>query len=439
MAKKLRVLFISKELIAADIAYQLKREGCDVRLFIENKPDKNSYNGIIKKTTDWRKELKWVSNNGLIVFDDVGYGKEQDYLREKGVLVIGGNKESDKLEMDREYGQDIMASCGIKLKNDFKTKTFSNATSAISFINKRGGKWVLKGNNHDEFLTYIGDREDGSDIISMLENYKNNYGKLYFSLQRRVTGVEIAIGRFFNGKNWVGPIVFNREHKHFCNDNIGPLGGETGTLMWYDDNDNNKVFRKTLAKIRLHLQKINYRGYIDINCIITDKKNIYPLEITSRFGSCTNELQSEIQQSPWNKFLLAIARGENYNLKYKKGFGIAVALTVPPFPYITPDKKLSQRGVRIFFDNKLSDKDFSHIHFEEVSLKKSANNKNYYVAGDTGYALYVTGVGKTVNIARKNVYDLIDKIIIPKMFYRTDIGLKFMNEDYILLKKWGWL
>ena len=137
--------------------------------------------------------------------------------------------------------------------------------------------------------------------------------------------------------------------------------------------------------------------------------------------------------------MLAIARGENYNLKYKKGFGIAVALTVPPFPYITPDKKLSQRGVRIFFDNKLSDKDFSHIHFEEVSLKKSANNKNYYVAGDTGYALYVTGVGKTVHIARKNVYDLIDKIIIPKMFYRTDIGLKFMNEDYILLKKWGWL
>ncbi len=34
------------------------------------------------------------------------------------------------------------------------------------------------------------------------------------------------------------------------------------------------------------------------------KNNVYPLEITSRFGSSTNEIQSELQKSPWCDFLI---------------------------------------------------------------------------------------------------------------------------------------
>ena len=33
MTEKLRVLFISGELIAGDLAYRLKQEGCDVKLY----------------------------------------------------------------------------------------------------------------------------------------------------------------------------------------------------------------------------------------------------------------------------------------------------------------------------------------------------------------------------------------------------------------------
>jgi phosphoribosylamine--glycine ligase len=435
--RKRRILFVSRELITGDLAYKLKQEGYNIKLFIEEKNEKNCLNGLVKKTNDWKEELSWVGKEGLIIFDDVGYGKIQDKLRKEGYLVVGGSGDGDRLELDRIYGQKILKLLGV-VNGNFETKNFT-IQSAIEFVKKNKGKWVIKQNDHNTALNYIGNIEDGSDVVSMLESYKNSFGDLHnISLQRKVGGIEIAIGRFFNGINWAGPSVINFEHKHLCNGDIGPLGGETGTLMWYEKDENNKLFQRTLAKIKPQLQKSNYKGYVDINCIV-NKNKIYPLEITSRFGSSTIETQCEIQISPWGKFFFALAKGEDFYLDYKKEYAINVALTVPPFPYITSDKNIVHSGVNIFFKKDMSKKDFSHICFEGVTVKKIKGKDNYYTAGNCGYVLYVTGCGNTVKKAREKVYSIINKIIIPKMFYRTDIGLRFIKKDQKLLKRWGWI
>lgn len=433
----MRVLFISGELIAGDLACKLQKEGCDVKLFIQNKELKHCLDGMVNKTNEWKKEISWVGKDGLIIFDDVGFGKAQDNLRKKGYQVVGGSGDGDRLELDRVYGQGVLNSYGVATK-DFKTRTFS-VGSAIEFIKKNRGEWVIKPNNHNTSLSYIGNLKDGSDVLKVLENYKNNFGGEHtVSLQKRVRGIEVAIGRFFNGKDWVGPSVINFEHKHLNNDDIGPLGGETGTLMWYENDEKNKLFQRTLAKIKPHLKKSQYKGYIDLNCIV-NKNNVYPLELTSRFGSSTIETQSEIHLSPWSQFFLSIAKGNNYNLKFKNGYAVNVALAVPPFPYRTNDVSLYCNGLNIFFNEKMKKEDFNHIHFEGAMVKKLKGESNFLTAGNLGYVLYITGIGKTVHIARKKVYSILKKIMIPKMLYRTDIGLRFVRKDKNLLNKWGWI
>ncbi|MDD4989327.1 MAG: hypothetical protein PHV42_02780 [Candidatus Pacebacteria bacterium] len=437
MNEKKRVLFISGELISGDLPYVIQKEGCDVKLFIEDKKQKECLDGFVEKTHDWKKELAWVGKEGLIIFDDVGYGKIQDKLRKEGYLVVGGSGDGDLLESDRIYGQDTLKSIGV-IDDSFVTNDFT-ILSALEFVKKNRGKWVIKQNDHNTALNYVGNIEDGSDVIGMLENYKNNFGDSHsVSLQRKVDGVEIAIGRFFNGKDWFGPSVINFEHKHLCNDDVGPLGGETGTLMWYEKNENNKLFQRTLAKLKPQLQKSGYKGYIDVNCIVNGDK-VYPLEITSRFGSSTIETQIEIQTSPWFDFLFALAKGENYAVRYKEEYAVTVALTVPPFPYRTTDKKLLHGGVSIFFKKEMSQVEFSHIRFEGVSKKQVGEKDMYFTAGHLGYVLYVTGSDKSIEKAREKVYKIINNIIIPKAFYRTDIGLRFIRKDEKLLKGWEWI
>lgn len=429
MKERLRVLFISGELIAADLAYKLKKEGCDVRLYIEDKRWKDCFDGMVKKTNDWKKELKWIGKDGLIVFDDVGYGKIQDDLRKKGYLVVGGSELGDKLEQDREYGQKIFSDYGIKITPSF---SFHKIKEAIDFIKKNKGKWVIKQKNHNNFLNYVGKCESGEDTIEVLKDYKKFESKIK-NIQKKINGVEIGVARYFNGKDWASPIEFNIEHKGLFNDDIGPKTGEMGTLMWYSEDENNALFKETLGRIKPFLIKANFKGNMDINCVINDS-GVFPIEATARFGCPAIHLQKNIHISLWKDFLMAIAKGEKYDLKYNKGYGIIVSLCIPPFPYKLINNDYYLKGAKIILE-KLSPEERNRIHFEEVSLI----DDNYCIAGNDGSIAYVSGLGNSIEEARKNAYDLINKIIIPKMFYRTDIGLKFMEEDYKKLKKWGWV
>jgi len=435
----MNILFISNDLSGADLCYRLKKEGHYVRLFIEDKKQIHNFEGLVEKTTNWKNDLDWVGKTGIIVFDSSGYGKVQDDLRGKGYLVVGGNQFADKLEHDRQYGQKILSVCGMKI---IPSVNFSSTKSAIKFVEENNGPWVVKQNGHiNTSFNYVGQLNNGKDVISVLKNYNRNNKKecLSIDLQKKIKGVEIGVARYFSGNDWVGPIEINLEHKSLFNDNLGPKTFEMGTLIWYEENEKNRLFQETLAKMKSYLQKINFKGDVDINCIVVQNE-IFPLEITPRFGWPSTHLHEEIHISPWGEFLRAIADGVSYDLKYKKGYGIVVLLATPPFPYVIRTKKYYPEGMDILFKKELSEEDMRHIHLEEVSLRNNKKETSQlYISGKTGFALHVTGMGETVKEARKKTYDLIDNIVIPKVFYRTDIGLKFIKEDEKKLRDWGWI
>ena len=88
----------------------------------------------------------------------------------------------------------------------------------------------------------------------------------------------------------------------------------------------------------------------------------------------------------------------------------------------------------------MDDDAFHHIHFEDVSVSKDGVSRDEYrVAADTGYVLHVTALAEKVEDARRQAYELIGKITLPRMFYRQDIGLKFIEKDRRELERMGYL
>jgi phosphoribosylamine--glycine ligase len=430
----MKILFISKQCIAGDLANQLVKEGHDVKLFFHDKKAKHNFDYMIPKTENWRTELGWVGKDGLIIFDDIGYGKTQDQLRKKGYIVFGGSELGDKLENNREFGQQIFADAGLKTT---PLIGFNNVEDAILYVQAHPDDWVVKQNFGNKFINYVGYYRDGRDVISLLTNYlqEKMLSREGIILHKRIRGIEIGVGRYFNGTDWVGPIEFNIEHTALLPGDIGPMTSEMGTLAWYGEDENNKLYQETLVKLKPFLEKSGFRGDFEVNCIVNED-GVFPLEPTCRFGSPIVHLHSEIHNSPWGEFLYAVASGQDYDLKYKKGYGVVVLLAVPPFPF---NKKISNPlfGVDIHFDN-FSKEDFDHIHFEEVSLRVGSKNK-YYISNGEGYILYVTGMGNTIEEAQNKVYSLTKRVVVPKMMYRNDIGSKFAHEDCETLKKWGYL
>lgn len=435
----MRILFISGELIGSAVIHQLKREGHEVKLYVEHPDRKDCLRGFVEQVDNWEAELPWVGHDGLIVFDDVVFNDLPDKLRSDGYSVFGGSVASNKMELDRAYFQQILIESGVKTLPSYD---FSTPDEAIEFVKKNPGYWVLKQNTHISALNYVGQNSNGHDILDMLEYYREK-GIAPLHLQKKVTGVEIGVGRYFNGKDWVGPIEINMEHKHLMNGDIGPLTAEMGTLMWYETDEQQPLFQATLAKLKNHLIAIDYRGDIDIGCIVNEE-GIWPLETTVRFGTPSTELQCELQISPWGELLKAVADGKPYDLTYHNTYGIVVSVMVPPFPF-APDiaseaRVMNSKGMTLFFSREFTAEDLIHVHFEEISKTHLENGKErFYHAGYHGYALYVTGKGNTVEEARKNTYQIVDMISLPNMMYRTDIGLKFIREERTRLLDWGWI
>jgi hypothetical protein len=90
--------------------------------------------------------------------------------------------------------------------------TSINRDDAISFVRQNRGRWVLKQNcQSDRTSCYVGKLADGSDVLDLLEYYgrKTPHDTSHFILQQFIDGVEIGVGRYFNGQDWVGPLELN--------------------------------------------------------------------------------------------------------------------------------------------------------------------------------------------------------------------------------------
>lgn len=233
-------------------------------------------------------------------------------------------------------------------------------------------------------------------------------------------------GAFFNGEDFVYPININFEHKKLFPGEVGPSTGEMGNVMFHGQP--NEIFNSTLLKLKDDLKKSGYSGYFDINCIV-NSRGIYPLEVTSRFGFPLISIQIEGTISPWGEFLYSLAKKEKIDLKTKKGFQIGVVIAIPPFPFDDKNESYIYRDLSILFK-----KDLEGVHLGDAKLIDNV----WSIAGDSGYALVITGSGTTVEEARKQVYSRIKNIMLQNMYYRTDIGERW-SEDSDKLHTWGYL
>lgn len=427
--KKKNFLFVSIDALITDTAWQVAREGHNVLMSISNKADKDIGDGFVEKVDDWKKKVDWAD---VIVFDDVlGQGKIAEELRGKGKKVIGGSAYTDMLEDDRSFGQEELKKAGIKI---LPYQEFQYFDDAISYVKENPGKYVIKPSGEAQNikrLLFVGQDEKGEDVLRVLEAYRKTWSNevKIFQLQKKVaSGVEVAVGAFFNGKKFIYPINVNFEHKKLFPGDLGVATGEMGTSMFWSKP--NRLFSETLVKMEPILKKEKYVGYIDINCIVNGQ-GIYPLEFTTRFGYPTIQIQAESITDPIADVLYNLADGKDFELKVKSGFHLGTRIVVPPFPYkdIKTFKAFSKDNAIIFKKPQ-----YEGVHIEDVKLKKG----EWTITGDSGVVLVVAASGRTMKEAQMHMRTRIKNIIIPNMYYRIDIGDRWY-EDSDKLHTWGYL
>jgi phosphoribosylamine---glycine ligase len=426
--EKRKFLFVSISALIGDIAWRVCQEGHEVRYSIDSADELDIADGFVPKSKSWEQDVEWAD---IVVFDDtLGQGAKAEAIRRAGKPVVGGTEYTDRLEDDRSFGQEELKKAGV---NIIPYREFTDWDDAVAFVRENPARYVIKPSGEAQNVKrrlFVGEEDDGADVLGVLEAYKRVLADQIpvFQLQKRVAGVEVAVGAFFNGSRFVTPININFEHKKLFPGNLGPSTGEMGTSMFWTEP--NRLYFQTLAKMETILAKERYVGYIDLNCIV-NAQGIYPLEFTARFGYPTIFIQQEGMTTPIGKFLWDLAVGDDPKLKVKSGYQVGVRVIVPPYPFDDPSTfdSLSRDAV-IYFRRPSTE----GVHIEDTKLV----NGLWLVAGTSGVVLCVVGTGATMKAAQQQAYSRVRNILIPNMYYRDDIGDRW-QEDSDRLFSWGYL
>lgn len=408
--------------------------GHKVKMYIDDKDSSDVGNGFVDKVEDW-KEL--LGGCDLLVCDDTHIAKFTDKFRDQGIPVIGGTVLTDALEEDRGMGQKLFKSVGLDV---LESREFKTIEEAISYVQENPKPYVVKVSGvaqNDKTSTYVGQMDDGSDIVPVLEHMaeKLEKGVKGVEIQEKVEGIEVGISGFFNGEKFIGPCQVNFEHKALMpwstQKGIGPLTGEMGTSAYWMD-QTVPLFQKVLAPMVKPLKGLGYHGDFDINCIVSEGK-IYPLEMTNRFGWPSLLMQLEtLKDNDLAEFFMALATGKDFDLSVSDLVSLCVVIGVPPLPYFSDEifDKYSKDMPVLFLDGQVPE------GLYPGEAKKEGDQ--WKVAGTSGCLAVAAAGGHSIEECADQAYQIADQVIVPNKMVRNDIG-STTEEAYEELQELGLL
>jgi phosphoribosylamine---glycine ligase len=423
------ILIIDTEAMCLDAVLRFSAAGHSVRWWRWMKPGKPVRDGEgmdLKIVEEWQPHMLWAKDGLILVTGNFVHLHNLDRYREMGYEIFGPTAASAKLEIERSVGQEAMQAAGIDVP---PFQMFDSLAEAEKFARKSDRAWVHKptGDEEDKSLTYVA--RDPADLVGWLAR-KQKTGKPLKGKVMLQEKVEVLSELGVSG--WFGPDGFIPEkfqvcieHKNLMDGEKGPATGEMGTVCQYVDID--KLADEMLMPMEPILRALGHRGDFAVGAMIDTKGKAWPLEFTARCGYPAFYIQMASHRGDPAKWMRDLLDGKD-SLKVSNDVAIGVVMAQPRWPYnaSAPEQVEGNpiEGVEAAGDA---------VHPVAVMRGKGPVMKDgkvadapiYQTSGE--YVMVVTGLGKTIEKARKRVYASVDKIHFADRMFRTDIGCKVIE------------
>jgi phosphoribosylamine---glycine ligase len=383
--------------------------------------------GLVNLVDDWRPWMLWCD---LCILGGCGrYMHEVARWKNEGVPVIGGTPDSAAWELDRLKGMSVFQRAGIPIP---EFKHCRGYDEAINHVIKSDRGFAVKpcGDVADKSLSFVA--KTAEELVWKLDRWKRS-GKRFqdgFILQERIEGVEAAVGA------WCGPSGFaegweeNFEEKRLFAGALGPNCGEAGTVMRLVKRSN--LADNVLNPLESPLAEMGYVGNVDVNCIIDQDGNPWPLEFTMRLGYPAINIELALHDGDPIEFLQGVAAGDVPKCARRfDEIAVGVVCAIPPYPF-SHEKAEDTVGVPIWGVTpargpSLHFCDVEVGHVPEVADGQLSKSEGLCTAGS--YVLVATGTGDTVVKARGGAYRVLSRLTIPASpFWRNDIGSRLRGQ-----------
>lgn len=332
-----------------------------------------------------------------------------DLLEKENIRVFGPNKAAAILEGSKAFAKDLMK------KYDIPTasyETFTDYKKALVYIEKSDFPLVIKADGiaAGKGVIIAQSLDEGRKALrDIMVNQKFAEAGASVVIEEFLEGEEFSLLAFVSGEI-VMPMKVVQDHKRAFDNDQGLNTGGMGVCMpikHITDSDIKEAIEKVLKPTAKAMIKENrpFKGILFAGLMKT-KDGIKTIEYNVRFGDPETEIILMSMETSLYDLAEAVLEGREMEIKWKDKSYLGVVLASKGYP------ENYEKGFEIRGLDDLKSKVF-HMGTKKVDGKILTNG---------GRVLIVCAEGGSLEEARKNAYNDIEKINCDNLFYRKDIG-----------------
>ena len=339
-----------------------------------------------------------------------------DEFQKRGLRIFGPTKAAAQLEGSKAFAKQIMAKYGIPTA---AYAEFTEIAPAITYVREKGLPFVIKADGLAA--------GKGVLIPTTLDEAENTIYEMLSGNAFGESGKRIVIEEFLDGEefslmSFVGsdqngairfePMPVARDYKRaFDGDqglNTGGMGAHSPNPRITDEDTAQAIAQVVAPTVQaLCDEGIPFTGVLYAGLIKTDD-DVKVIEFNVRFGDPETEVVLPRLETPLVDVISHVMDNQPNNAQWSDQPAVGVVLATEGYPGDYP------KGTPINGLDNLNDVEVYHMG--------TATNANGDLVSNGGRVLFISAKGNTLQAARAKVYQEIEKIDAPALFYRTDIG-----------------
>lgn len=338
-----------------------------------------------------------------------------DFLTHKGFKCFGAGRQGAALEASKQFAKTLANEARIPIP---RSEWHLDTEGALGALERFDMPIVVKSSGHakPQGVEICADRETARSAVARITQYRNDgmedHGVL---IEEYIDGEELSLMGILDGVTFQ-LLGLARDHKRLRDGNLGPNTGGMGAFspvpgMALETGDLVETFVHPLSDALVR-RGIDYSGILYLG-LIRSAAGWKLLEVNVRPGDPETQVvlpgvQEDIEELMWaaaNRSL-ASTQGTFGNRTY-----LSVACATLDYPQGPSMPAVDIQGIRSLEQNGDLD-----VIYARCSLDGSRLRSRY------GRVAHVVGSGESIDEARASVYSALDRVELPGLQFRTDVG-----------------
>lgn len=337
-----------------------------------------------------------------------------DRFREEGLKIFGPTKSAARIESSKEFAKELMAKYSIPTA---EYHSFTDYNDAREYVYAHSFPIVLKydGLAAGKGVVIAENMEQAEDALKdMLVDGKFGKGKVV--VEEFLEGPEFSFMCFVAGDK-VTSMPLAQDHKRAFEGDAGPNTGGMGAytpLSFVDESDLKYALDNIMIPTAhaMVAEGVLFTGIL-YGGLIKTADGIKVIEFNARFGDPETEIVLPLLKSDALELFAAFADGHGADAEWNNKYRLGIVLASKGYP---GDYEKGHIIKGLDKASKIAD-----IYHMGTALKDG----NIVTSG--GRVLMVVGEGDSADEARRIAMEAIAHIHCDNLFWRNDIGLRWIK------------